>query len=123
MTKMISIATREAADAARERLMARTAIRREIRAGARTIQSVLTDPPPELLTLVICKLLKDVPNVGEPKVRRVLSRHAIASMTQLGELSVFERALLTGSFSELRQTATGRPSVHIFPDTQRRAAA
>ena len=69
----------------------RAALKRELKAGRVTIQKLLLNPPPYLLTAKVIDMLLAVPKVGRVKANRVLKSCRVSPSKTFGGLSERQR--------------------------------
>lgn len=89
----------EALRRANEVRVKRAQLKRELKAGRRTISPLLTDPPAELLTATATELLLALPRVGRARVQRWLRVAGISTITTLGGMTERQREALVRAVS------------------------
>ncbi len=72
----------------------RAHLKRDLKAGHRSIDSLLTSPPDEILTAKVVNLLFAVPKYGRVKITKILTQCEISPSKTIGGLSPRQRAEL-----------------------------
>ena len=89
----------EALARANEIRIKRAELKRDLKAGRRTIQGLLSDPPDYLETAKVFDMLLAVPKYGRVKVNKMLSQCRIAPSKTIGGLSDRQRSELVSMLS------------------------
>ena len=84
----------EALARANEIRIKRAELKRDLKAGRRSIQTLLIDPPDYLETAKVFDMLLAVPKYGRVKVNKMLSQCRIAPSKTIGGLSERQRGEL-----------------------------
>ena len=84
----------EALARANEIRIKRAELKRDLKAGRRSIQTLLIDPPDYLETAKVFDMLLAVPKYGRVKVNKMLSQCRIAPSKTIGGLSDRQRSEL-----------------------------
>jgi hypothetical protein len=74
----------------------RARLKRDLKAGAVTIDAILADPPDYLLTAKVFDMLLAVPKFGRVKATRFLNQCRVSQSKTVGGLSERQRAELVG---------------------------
>lgn len=74
----------------------RAELKREIKAGSKSVRALLWDPPESIETMKVYDLLLAMPKHGRVKVNRVLTRTRISPSKTVGGLSERQRRELVG---------------------------
>ena len=101
----------EALQRANEIRTRRAQLKRDLKGGRRTLESVLRDPPEYVLTAKIIELLLELPRYGRVRVEQVLADCGIATNRRVEQLSDEQRvALVAGVIARAprRRTAGTR---------------
>lgn len=72
----------------------RVALKRDLKAGRRSVADIILDPPPEVATMRIFDLLLAAPKFGRVKVTKILSRGQVSPSREVGKLTVRERCVI-----------------------------
>jgi hypothetical protein len=72
----------------------RAQLKRDLKGGRRSIQSLLLDPPEFVETAKVCDMLLAVPKYGRVKVNKILVHCRISPSKTIGGLSERQRAEL-----------------------------
>ena len=73
---------------------ARAKLKKDLKAGRASIQTILLDPPEYLLTAKVVDMLLAVPKYGRVKSHRILNQCRISPSKTIGGLSERQRAEL-----------------------------
>ena len=101
----------DALERANEVRIKRAQLKRDLKGGRRTLESVLRDPPHYVLTAKIIELLLELPRYGRVRVEQVLSDCRIATNKRVEQLSDEQRAALVAGViarAPRRRTAGAR---------------
>jgi S13-like H2TH domain len=75
---------------------ARAKLKKDLKAGRKSIQAILQDPPEYVLTAKVFDMLLAVPKYGRVKVNRILNQCRISPSKTIGGLSERQRGELVG---------------------------
>ena len=84
----------EALQRANEIRTARAQLKRDLRAGRKSIHGLLTDPPTYVETAKVYDILQAVPKYGRVKVNKILTQCRISPSKTIGGLSERQRTEL-----------------------------
>lgn len=73
---------------------ARAEIRRELKAGERTVANIIRRPPRAMRTMLVSDLLRSLPRVHTTSAAKILNRAQIGWARRLGGLTEREREAL-----------------------------
>lgn len=80
-----------ALDRANEIRMARAQLKRDVKAGRRSVRDVLLDPPDWAATMHVLDLLLAAPKVGRVKANKVLQLSRVSPSKTLGGMTTRQR--------------------------------
>ena len=94
--EQLSQSAQEALKRANDIRSARAKLKKDLKAGKTSIQSLLLDPPEYVMTAKVFDMLLAVPKYGRVKTNRILNQCRISPSKTIGGLSERQRTELVG---------------------------